>query len=288
MLDLDSGKDGGMRFSILIATALTTLMVFFGVTGSAVAQATKKNGPAQAAVDPKKAAEPVKGAGKIAEIAPNGLLRVIGPGGKEWWLQVQAKSKDTIYIAKAELGWLQPGTYVRFSTALDKKGKAQDPIKTAMVLSMRPEFPPGVIAETAERGIDTSGLFTDPEEAAAKKKAPPKKPKPETLGDAESYLVTGRIAQIKEGRFSVNTNGLSITGEFAPTAKISVELNELRGNVGDEVEFEGTRAPGTEGAVVQKIKVTAAEPLKMDEKKRGRAASTKKKAAAEPSEDKEP
>lgn len=237
---------------------------------------------------PSPAAESVKGTGKISEIAPNGVLHVLGPGGGDWWLQIQAKNKDLLYVAKAEVGWLQPGAYVRFSTKLDKRGKATDPITSAMVLSMRPEFPPGVVSEKAGSGLDTGGLFSDRDETASTKKAPPKKTKAEASGESTSYMVTGRITQIRDGKFTVQADALTITGEFSPNAKISVELNELRGNVGDEVEFEGTRLPGSEGARVQRLKVSASSPLKMEEKRRGRGAVTKKKESAETPTEKDP
>jgi hypothetical protein len=182
-------------------------------------------------------------------------------------IRVDPKAREVLYLAKAEVPWLQAGAYVRFSTRLDKKGKATDPVTSATVLTPRPEFPPGVVVETPAGGLETGGLFTDAPETQPKKTKPVKK-KAEPINDELSYLVTGRIAQIRDGKFTIQADSYTISGQFAAAAKIAVELNELQGKAGDTVEFKGQKYPDSPNTLASEIKVTAAEPLTADVSKR--------------------
>ncbi|MBM4004493.1 MAG: hypothetical protein FJ295_14630 [Planctomycetes bacterium] len=256
-----------------VGIGLLLLFAFLAISVVPVrGQATKKKGapkanPAAQEGEGKVELEATQGTGKITEITQEGLIRVIGPGGGNWLIRVDPKAREVQYLAKAELSWLQPGAYVRFSTHLDKKGKAIDPVSTATVLSPRPEFPPGVVVEVTAGGLDTGGLFSDAPESPPKKKEAKKK-KAEPINDDLSYLVTGRIAQIRDGKFTIQADSYTISGQFAATAKIAVELNELQGKVGDTVEFKGRKYPNSPNTLASEIKVTAAEPLKADESKR--------------------
>src|SRR5262245_13180599 len=169
-----------MRFLATFAILFVAATALISTADCAVAQNAKKNkkgvggGPGGPGLPVPKGAERTRGEGTIREIGPNGLIHVIGAGGAEWFVQVSPRSKSLVYTGSAELSWLQPGHYVRFSTKLDKKGKSVTPVSSLLVLTQREEFAPGIMAENVGGGgFDTTGLFVGGEEQP--KKAPKKK-----------------------------------------------------------------------------------------------------------------
>ncbi len=275
-----------MRMETVLRFCLGSLVVaiLFCVPETAVAQTAKKKNasapPVPAGDKPGNQVEAVNGAGTIKKISPNGI-HVVGPQGGEWILQVTPSTKELLYLAKAEVGWLKPGTYVRFSTRLDKKGKAVAPIESLRVLSPRPEYPAGVIRETVGSEFDTGDLFAGGSE---NKKPVPKKKKVEPIPDDASFLVTGQLVQIRDGKFSVQAGDATITGQIPASAKISIELNELHAAVGDAAEFKGSKPANSPISIIDEIKVTAAEVLKVEQPKR-RVNPKSKEATAKSGDD---
>lgn len=246
--------------------------------------AKKKSNPPPAekrAAAPPVAASPevVNGSGTIQKITADGIVVTNAQGG-EWTIQLAPGAKEITYLARAEPGWLQAGHYVRFSTRLDKKGRAAGPIMSVMVLSPLKEYPPGVIREVTNDGLNTAGIFSDAPEP--QKSAPKKKKKVEAPPEDVSYLVTGRVIENKDGKLSVQADSVVVVGQISPQAKISVEWNEIHAAVGDHAEFKGTKATNSNLSLVESLKITAAEVLKGKTPKRRTKADPKSSGTEDP------
>ena len=164
---------------------------------------------------------------------------------------------------------------VRFTSKLDKRGKALEPISSLLVVTLREDYQPGVQSEAAPVANPGSDLFTEPKDPKEK----PVKKKKEPLAENQTYTVTGVLSSLKNGKFTVSAAGTTISGELAEKPKISFDITDFRYlQQGDKVQFSGMAYEEQKTIVwANSLTVTAAEPLMGEVKptKKGRPQDAK-------------
>ena len=219
----------------------------------------------QAAVAQKENEErvPVRASGKVKDFQRD-IVHVVAGNGDQYFVKLPERSQNITFSASAKPDWLRPGMYVQFIGRFDEKGHSQQPITRLSVFTPGPDDKPGVFPE-ADFG-DIKALFSRDEEE--QKKAEPK---------GTSLKVVGRLAGLRKGKIGVSVPGASIEATLADNAQITVETSDLRlMREGDSISIEGWHLPGEEKSVyASNVKVTSAEPLSFQTKKRPQSADRK-------------
>ena len=202
--------------------------------------------------------ERVQGAGRFSDFQ-NGAILVLGAGGDKWLVSVDPKAKDVSFTGTADVSWVQPGMGVRFTTKLDKRGKALEPIGSLLVVTLREDYQPGVQSEAPAAEKGSSDLFTEPKNPKEK----PVKKKKEPLAENQTYTVTGQLTSLKNGKFTVSAAGMTVSGELAEKLKISFDITDFQYlRQGDAIKFSGMAYEEQKSIVwANSLTVTAAEPL---------------------------
>ena len=217
--------------------------------------------------------------GKLLTLKTTAVLKGLRPGflfvaaenGQNWVVSVPKRPEQILYHASASPAWLQRGMVVRFQATLDKRLSAQKEIDDLTVITTRPGVELGI---TGESEPDERANLLVSEKEATQKKRP-------TKGPATFYcLVVGRLLGNKGKTMMVAAGRKIVHADLAPTAKVAVELNDLRlAQPGDKVEFSARYYEGAKGqAQGQQVTVTAAKPLEAVSKKiprRGRSRRNK-------------
>lgn len=205
--------------------------------------------------------ENVRAAGTIKD-AGMGMLHVVGAGGDQWLVKLEANPRNVSFVGTAEPSWLQPGLLVRFSGRIDRRGKLVDPIGMMSVISLREGYQIGIMPEGG-RGKDGPGLFEEPKPEKTPVKKPAGPPEPIAI------LVIGRLTTIKNGKFTIDAGGKQLKGELEEDARISIDVADLSWvRAGDKVELQGWAYPQQKNLVhAQDITITASTPLASDKKR---------------------
>lgn len=210
--------------------------------------------------------EPVRAAGTIKE-AGGGLLHVVGAGGSQWLVKVEAQPQNISFMGTADDSWLQPGMLVRFSGLMDRRLRMTEPLSAVSVISMRQGYVFGVTQEgLATGGNDAPKLFED---AKPEKPAPVKK-QPGSANEPMPVLIIGRIVQAKNGKLTLDVGtGKQMKVELAEKARISVDVADLSwARAGDKIELDGWAYPQQKQNVfAQNVTITASNPLSSEKKR---------------------
>ena len=203
--------------------------------------------------------------------------------GEQWLIQLQpGRPTDITFTAAAEASWLRPGMLVQFSSKLNKRGQADEPVTQLTVFTLREGYQLGVLSDTSIGGENASaGLFEEPVEKPKAKKAKVK------VDEDTVYRIAGQVTKIsRTGEMTVNAGGTTVKANLAEDAKVSVDVNDLSyARPGDKVEVRGWYVAGQrQQAVGNQVSVSAAEPLEGPKKKP--LPGAKAAEAAEKSEEK--
>ena len=171
-----------------------------------------------AAAQPRKRSLQTKGE-IVAVKAP--FLRMKNVSGKNWVIKVEALPPNIVYRGPADAGYLKPGMLVRFSTQLDRAGRATAPLSEVFVFSPRPGYHIGTF--------------------------------PEADGN---MLVAGKVITLKEGKMRVLA-GRRVTAELAPDVSVMLDLtNFTLARPGDKIEVKGYFYEGGKG-IAQHLRITS-------------------------------
>lgn len=197
--------------------------------------------------------------------ARGAVLQMQTTEGEQWLVQVQpARPWDVNFTGAAEASFVKPGMLVQFSSKLNKRGQADEPVTQLIVFTMKEGYQLGVMSETNVSGGLSSGLFEEVEEQPKEKKAKVK------LDENAVYRVAGQITKIsRTGEMTVNAGGTTVKADLAEDAKVSVDVNDLAyARPGDKVEVRGWYYAAQKGkAVATQVSISAAEPLAGPKKK---------------------
>jgi hypothetical protein len=198
--------------------------------------------------------------------ARGNVLQMQTAEGEAWLIQVQPNRPwDVTFTGPAEASFVKPGMLVQFSTKLNRRGQADEPVTQLTIFTMKEGYQLGVLSDVAIGGGGaSSGLFEEPQEK------PKEKPAKVKLDENTVYRVAGQITKIsRTGEMTINAGGTSVKAELAEDAKVSVDVNDLAyARPGDKVEVRGWYIAGNKGqAVGNQIAVSAAEPLAGPKKK---------------------
>ena len=197
--------------------------------------------------------------------ARGAVLQMQTTEGEPWLIQVQPnRPQDINFIASAEASFVKPGMLVQFSSKLNKRGQADEPVTALTIFTMKEGYQLGVMSDSSIEGGASSGLFEEPAEKPKEKKAKAK------LDEDTVYRVAGQVTKIgRTGEMTVNAGGTVVKAELAEDAKVSVDVNDLTyARPGDKVEVRGWYIAGQKGqGVGNQVSVSAAEPLAGPKKK---------------------
>jgi hypothetical protein len=205
---------------------------------------------------------PVKG---TVEMTQGGMLKVVGTPGApgETWI-VAAEPGATIKVTgTAEVAYLKPRHYIRFSGMVEKKSIVKDPVSKLTLYT--PLASPMAGGPGGPAGKPAGGGLAELGGAAAK------------LAETEAspMTVAGQITMIKGNKVTMNVPGVSpkLQVELADNAAIEVDMGDLSAvRPGDTVEITGGTNYGAQ-ILAKEMQVTLAQPL-------GAATAKKKPAAA--------
>jgi len=157
--------------------------------------------------------------GTIAGVG-RGQIQMITVTQQKWLVAV---SPQAIVHVKgtAEPDFLRPGMFVRFTAALDKKGKAQEPVSELTIYTPSAEMGIGVWPEGMAVG-----------DVGAEEPPPPPNPfggafgvgTPAVPRDTGRYLVAGRMTGQRKGKLIVNFGRGTTEIELAENAGIKVDF----------------------------------------------------------------
>jgi len=225
--------------------------------------------------------EPVKLEGVVKQMG-NGEMMIVTDSNETWRVGIAAPPKDISFTGQADESFLKKGMYVQFATRLNKRGYAQEPLKSIVICSPDSAGPAGVSTGSAPVSKDGpgGGLFTNTPMEQEKPKKAPKKPAPRP--EETDVQVTGPVSSIRASRLVVSADGESIHAELAEDAKLVVNTSDLSfARPGDKVEIEGQMMKDRKGlARASSVSITAKERL-ADEPKRKPAAKAEPEKEAD-------
>lgn len=247
-----------------------------------VAAATPASGLAQAR-GKKKTDEPKRqrfdSHGTIEALLPNSIIKFTLSTKESWFVKLEApkrhrdkKTRQVTYKGGTEVQvtgtavkeFLRPGMFVRFSAALNAKGRSSEEIDLLTI------FTPN---EQRKLGIFREGFAEEEEQ-----------------DNTTRYLVAGQLASFKKGRLSVAIGRRKVQVTVAADATIKVDVNDLSlVRPGDKIEVKGHFFK--KGAVLGKtVTIELRQPLGVAQEKkkktpRSRRRSPKKPAAEKTSPD---
>jgi hypothetical protein len=199
--------------------------------------------------------------------ARGAVLHLQTEEGEQWYVQVQpTRPQDVSFTGPAEASFVKPGMLVQFSTKLNKRGQADEPVKTLVVFSLKEGYQLGVLNESSIGGGGgaSSGLFETPTEQPKEKKTKVK------VDEDAVYRVAGQIAKIsRTGEMTINAGSMTVKADLADDAKVSVDLSDLAyARAGDKVSVQGWYLAGQKGqAVGTQVSMSTVEPLVGPKKK---------------------
>jgi hypothetical protein len=195
--------DAGLLFALALALATTAqAQVFPG-----------RRGHEQIKLDPFAAKGTIAGVGR-------GQIQLITATQQKWLVAVSPQAVVHV-IGTAEPSFLRSGMFVRFTAALDKKGKAQEPVSELTIYTPSAEMGIGVWPEGMAVG-----------DVGAERPAQPANPfgggfgvgTPAVPADTARYVVGGRITGERRGKLIVNFGRGTTEIELAENAAIKVDF----------------------------------------------------------------
>jgi len=177
--------------------------------------------------------EPFAATGIVQRVLP-GRVQILTNTNQTWIVLIDPKAVVHVQgTAKAD--YLRPGQYVRFMAAVDKKGRVVD--KLASLTLFTPRAP-------TELGIWPEGTAGEQQAGQPQQFGAGAAPSNPAAGDAQRYMVAGRIASLRRGTMAVNTGRVLIQAELAEDPKIEVDVaNYLLAKPGDKISVTKGRMP---------------------------------------------
>lgn len=163
--------------------------------------------------------EPFAATGTIAGVG-RGRIQMVTVTQQKWLVAVSPQAVVHV-TGTAEPDFLRPGMFVRFTAALDKKGKGQEPVSELTIFTPSAEMGIGVWPEGMAVG-----------DVGAEQPAQPPNPfggafgvgTPAAPADTGRYMVAGRLVKERNGKLLVHFGRGSAEIELAenPTIKVDV------------------------------------------------------------------
>jgi hypothetical protein len=276
------------RQRAVASTAVLATLGLITLPASSWAQAPRNNAAATGAAQAGQG-KPGQGVNEIArgsgtlEAQQADTLKIATEDKKEKFLVVR-RDAQIRFTGEADLEWLTPGLFVRFSSPFDAQGKASGKLKTlevfvpAQALRMSPEEireqTPGIFSEGKEPPPGAKGLFTDKEPAGnrdpkgkdnkAGDRNAGKKPAAEPpVATGQSYRVIGQVVGLKDQTLTVSTPGRPVQIELDPDLVITVTSRDLSfTNKGDSVTYAGiTNTAQPDWVQVERLDIKAEKKL---------------------------
>lgn len=201
------------------------------------------------------------------EVVQENAIKIRDSKNDDWILEFNAGTTIRV-TGDAEPEWLRPGSYVKFTGDIDKKGSVQKDIDEIEIIT------------AGDKG--SLGLFTP-----AEGDTPGKVVRNAVSG---TYVIKGRLTKNQDGRILVLAGSRQVTGRLGEELAVKLNVDDhTLAQAGDTVKvkawyFEKTRPvsafnqPGR--AIAEEVTITLARPLAYTGKK---ARSVDKgKAAAKP------
>ncbi len=175
---------------------------------------------------PQQQKQELHGKGEFDAVGNGGLIAELD--GARWLLKFEQKPK-VIVSGTATVEALAPGMFVKFKGEFDKKGKASAEINDLEIFTPNEKEPLGATPSGAS-----------PFDSPMPKKGPATTP--------TAYDIAGRITSIKKNSITVACPGMTVHGDLAPEAAITVNVADLTfASPGDKIEVRGWYAKGQEG-----------------------------------------
>ncbi len=188
------------------------------------------------------------------EVVQGNAIKIRDSKNEDWILQLDNDTKVRL-TGEADIRWLQPGVYVRFTADIDKKGTLQKEIKEIEIISAEDR--------------SALGFFTPAEgdEAA----------KPVRTPTEGTYLVKGKLSKIRDGQMLILAGNRQVAGKLAGECTLKLDIaDHTLAQAGDSAKvkawyFEGRRPvaafnqPGQ--ALAEEVTITLARPLAYTGKK---------------------
>lgn len=194
---------------------------------------------------------PVRLKGKVVQVGA-GLIQVADDDGNPHMVGVDPTRTRIVVSGTATPSVLRPGMLVQFTTDLDAKQVAPEPLAELQIVGV---------------GVELGIASDDPE------------------GRGGPYRVAGNVKAYKEGRLTVMAGKKQVRARVAPDAAIKFEGVDYRlSKQGDEIDVQGRMI--AQGQVLgEVVKVTLAQPLEVaDSSPRGRRKTRRGEAEAPPAE----
>ncbi|HUT12090.1 MAG TPA: hypothetical protein VMY42_16430 [Thermoguttaceae bacterium] len=260
--------------------ALCTVCVVLGLLTAAQAQPGRF---------PQPQTEPFAADGVVQAIA-QGKIQILTNSNQNWLIFLDQKT--VIHVTgTAELDFLRPGLFVRFSTALDKRGNAQGQVGELTIFTPSPEQFPGIWPEggmggnpenPAEGGAAGGGFGSGFGNSGG------------GLGAANAavYTIAGQIQGFRKDQMTVNYGRGSVQVELAENVSIKVDFADYSvAKKGDRISIKkGKMFPGRMGfAQAAELTIELSDPLTFGTKKPVRPTPPPKtRRPVQPPEEKEP
>jgi len=233
---------------------LFALCMLFGLSTGAYAQPGRF---------PQPQTEPFAADGVIQAIA-QGRIQILTNSNQNWLIFLDEKTVMHV-TGTAEADFLRPGLFVRFSTALDKRGNAQGQVGQLTIFTPSRQQFPGVWPEGGMGGnpqnpAEGGGFGRGFGDAGG------------GLGAASAsvYTVAGQIQGIRKNRMTVNYGRGLVQVELAENVAIKVDFADYSvAKKGDRISVKkGKMIPGRMGfARASELTIELSDPLTFGTKK---------------------
>jgi hypothetical protein len=232
-----------MNSSSFSLRTMVTITMLWCACGSVLAQKQQR--------------EPGRWMGKLKGIGPGGVLQVESDKGEQWLVALDRRPQEVSFQGSATPAFLRPGMLVQFTAMIDKKGEAQEPLGEIKVISQRMGIQLGLQAG----GNLGAGLFNSDDDSDKKKK--------KVRSDTSSYLVTGTLRSINNGKMYIAA-GATIKAEVADNCRVNFDIADFSlARAGDSVEIHGWRYPNQANQLyASRLTIIADKVLDPEEKKR--------------------
>ncbi len=205
-----------------------TISIVAGLVASADAQVRRGDAP-------KPKMERFAADGTVQGIAA-GKIWILTNTNQKWLILIDPKA--TIHVVgTAELDFLKLGHFIRFTAAVDQRGRVQEKIGELALFTPRQPAEIGVWPEGDDTGDDTGDDNTTDQFDDGTNRRPP-------VATVRLYSIAGRIVGIRKGKVTVNAGRGMFQIELAEQPKITVDLADYSVvRQGDKISIRKGKMP---------------------------------------------
>lgn len=188
-------------------------------------------------------------------------IKIKSEDGKEYFALVGAQTKVE-YKGTADIAFLGPGLFVRFTAAFDPKTGI--PANTVSAIEIfRPARQRRMSME--QKQDQTPGVYPVTEEAQGDKKSKSKTAAPPA--GSQNFKIVGQVRAVMADKVQVAAGMRTFMIQLDPAATVTVSSGDaMFCKQGDQVEINGLSSPTQESWIqAESIEITGAEPLKLPE-----------------------